>query len=392
MEESLRQSVDECVASYVSAKVNVGLTVGVVRDGQEHAFFYGRTRKDGPLPDDDTLFEIGSITKVFTATLLAEMSLKGEVGLDDPVNRYLPEPVRLASRGGMEVTLRHLATHTSGLPRLPGNLGWKALFSSNPYAHYTVDDLYRCLRSCRLRSKPGTEYLYSNLGAGLLGHVLGLAAGAAYEELVLRRICRPLGMDDMAITLSPDQQQRLAQGHAGGEPAPPWDHPTLPGAGALRSSTRDMLRFLHANMAPQTTSLAEALVLAQTLQIEETYRIYQDPGCMAGLTFLGLAALFATSSFGLPPWLRIVICLIGPLLVFRNTRTGLRPMALGWHIHPLPGHPQRVLEHNGGTGGYASYLGFVNEAGVGVVLLSNSDNVPDPAGVRILQKLAGAAT
>lgn len=233
------------------ARDNVGLVIGVVFPGGRRVFGYGRRGGEGgdSSPDQDTIFEIGSITKVFTAALLADMARRGEVRLDDPVQRYLPAGVQVPTRGGRAITLLHLATHTSGLPRLPGNLGRTVRDRANPYAHYTVDDLYAFLNGCRLARVPGERYAYSNLGAGLLGHVLALRAGMGYEALVTRRLCGPLGMMDTAVTLSPEQRGRLAQGHAASdEPVPLWDLPMLAGAGALRSTARDMLAFLAANL------------------------------------------------------------------------------------------------------------------------------------------------
>ncbi|HIA47622.1 MAG TPA: class A beta-lactamase-related serine hydrolase [Candidatus Hydrogenedentes bacterium] len=179
------------------------------------------------------MFEIGSITKVFTTTLLADMHLKGEVHLDDPASEFLPASVVLRNRKGVDVTLRHLATHTSGLPRVPGNVGLKNIRSGNPYAKYTVEDMYEFLSKSRFVTAPGAMYTYSNLGMGLLGHIPSLVTEIGFEELVLERICRPLGMSDTAIGLSEDQLGRLAPGHARGKQVSNWDISTLAGCGAL---------------------------------------------------------------------------------------------------------------------------------------------------------------
>lgn len=183
----------------------------------------------GP-PDEKTLFEIGSITKVFTTTLLAEMHVAGELTLNNRVNRYLPIEGRLVCRGGDQVTLMHLATHTSGLPRLPPNLTWKKLATDNPYADYSAEDLHAGLAKCRLKNRPGARTRYSNLGSGLLGHVLSRVAGGDYERLLIDRVLQPLGMHDTAIRLSDEQQMRMALGHAEGKPVRHWDFQVLAGA------------------------------------------------------------------------------------------------------------------------------------------------------------------
>ena len=146
--------------------------------------------KSRPL-DGDTVFEIGSITKVFTALLLADMVAHGEVELTDPVEKYLPAEGRPKAFDHKSISLLDLATYTSGLPRLPTNFSPRD--KANPYADYTVEQLYEFLSEYTPEYYPGSHYEYANLGFGLLGHVLALRAGRDYEELVTSRICQPLG-------------------------------------------------------------------------------------------------------------------------------------------------------------------------------------------------------
>jgi CubicO group peptidase (beta-lactamase class C family) len=272
------------------------------------------------------------------------------------------------------------------LPRLPNNLCGPKLDAANPYAHYTVEDLYACLARFRLKSKPGTKSNYSNLGAGLLGHVLAKAAGTDYETLVKQRICKPLGMIDTTINLSEDQQRRLAVGHSGSQPVPNWDLPTFAGAGALRSSLRDMLRFLRANIEPSSTPLETTLKFAHQIQTERKYRFYRDFGFMAPLIVAGLAGFFAWQSFGLPVWARVAVVLAVPAVLFHFWPRGIDTMALGWYVDDLL-CVKPALWHNGGTGGYASYVAFLPETRQGVVLLSNSDKEPDSIGRTLLSGL-----
>jgi D-alanyl-D-alanine-carboxypeptidase/D-alanyl-D-alanine-endopeptidase len=301
----------------------VGIVVGIIGPDGRRVVAYGAPDKAGGRPlDGDTVFEIGSVTKVFTGLLLSDMVRRGEVALDDPVSKYLPATVKVPQRG-RPITLVDLATHSSGLPRLPTNLAPKD--ANNPYADYTVANLYAFLSSYPLPRDAGSGFEYSNLGDGLLGHVLALRAGTDYETLVRTRITDPLGMKSTAITLSPDQQARLAPGHdAQLKRAANWDFPTLPGAGALRSTVNDMLTFLGANLGYVQSPLAPAM--KAMLDVSR-------PAGDADLT-----------------------------------------IGLGWltRVSPAP----KIVWHNGGTGGYRSWIGFDPAARVGVVVLSNA-SVPE---------------
>jgi D-alanyl-D-alanine-carboxypeptidase/D-alanyl-D-alanine-endopeptidase len=204
---------------------------------------FGSSGTDRPL-DPDTIMEIGSITMPFTGTLLAEMASRSEVALDDPIGRYLPIPT--PRRGDREITLLDLATQTSRLPRS----GWiliRQAFGNRrePFARYTTSDLYRQLSRARIRRGIGDRLRYSNVGFALLGHVLGLEAGSSYEELIVERVCRPLGLIDTGSDGILDAAERRARGHGrGGVAVPHLRAPAFAGAGILRSTARDMLRFL----------------------------------------------------------------------------------------------------------------------------------------------------
>ena len=381
---------------YLDSRRSVGLSAGAVEGKTEYLAFGGSVSMDCPAsPEENTLFEIGSITKVFTAILLAEMHLAGEASLNDRVNRRLPPHGRLRCGGGDEVTLLHLATHTSGLPRLPVNLTWAKLLSANPYADYTVDDLYAGLARCRLRSRPGARTSYSNLGSGLLGHILSLITGVDYERLLMERVLQPLSMRDTAIRLSEEQHRRMAPGHSAGKAVPNWDFQALAGAGAIRSSISDMMRFLHANLDPPSTPLGKAIEFAQQMQTRFEWKWHRDLGCLGPLILGGVGGLLAWRSFGLPLWSRFLIPLAAPAAIYPLWHFGgigsLDDMALGWHFDRLGQDSADLsrcaLWHNGGTGGYASYMAFSRSERVGVVLLANSDLQPDRTGRRLLIKL-----
>ena len=299
---------------------SVGIVVGVIGPEGRRVIAYGQLEKSDPRPlQGDTVFEIGSMTKVFTSLLLADMVQRGEVALDDPVAKYLPAKVKMPERNGRQIRLVDLSTHTSGLPRLPTNM--KPADPNNPYADYSVEQLYQFLSSYQLTRDIGSQYEYSNLGGGLLGHVLALRAGMSYEALVRSRICDPLGMNDTRITLTPEIKERLAVGHNQAlEPVENWDLPTLAGAGALRSTANDMLTFLAANLGYTKSPLAPAM--ARMLKVRR-------PTGQPGLE-----------------------------------------VALGWHVRTIDG--KEIVWHNGGTGGYRSFIGFDPAARTGVVALSNT--------------------
>ena len=316
-------------------KQSVGIVVGVIEPGGRRVVSHGNLAKNDPRPlNGDTVFEIGSITKVFTSLLLADAVARGEVALTDPVGKFLPAKVKMPERGGRAITLQDLATHTSGLPRLPTNLAPKD--PTNPYADYSFENLYTFLSGYQLTRDIGAEYEYSNLGGGLLGHALTLRARATdYEALVRARVIAPLGMTSTAITLSPEMKARFAVGHSPTlQPVANWDLPALAGAGALRSTTNDLLTFLAANLGYVKTPLATP---------------------MANM-----------------------------LKVRRPTGTSNLAIALGWHV--LTPHGKDLIWHNGGTAGYRTFIGFDPAARVGVVVLSNAGTVagPDDIGRHVL--------
>ena len=178
-------------------KQGVGIVIGVIDAKGQRVVAYGSLEKGNKQPlDGDTLFEIGSITKVFTSLLLADMAQRGEVRLDDPISKYVPATAKIPERGGKKITLVDLATHTSGLPRMPANFNPKD--PANPYIDYTDDQLYAFLSSYELTRDVGIKFVYSNLGFGLLGQGLARRNGTDYEALVETRICEPLGIDRRA--------------------------------------------------------------------------------------------------------------------------------------------------------------------------------------------------
>ena len=312
----------------------VGIVVGI-SDASGHRFVtYGaRSAGDTRPLDGNTIFEIGSITKVFTSLLMTDAVRRGELALNDPASMFLPPSTTIPQRNGRSITLLDLATHTSGLPRMPTNFRPKDPL--NPYADYSVDQLYQFLSTVQLTRDIGAQYEYSNLGVGLLGQLLSRRAGTDYETLVRTRVLTPLGMRSTAITLSDDLRVRLVQGHdASLQPTSNWDLPTFAGAGALRSSAEDMLVFLDAAMGTRPSPLSPAFDAM-------------------------LAVRRPTGQLGLE-------------------------IALGWHV--FGSGDSQIVWHNGGTGGYRTWAGYDAKSRRAVVVFANTAtaNGPDDIGRHIL--------
>jgi len=243
-------AVREILLDRVALGRNPGIIVGLLDELGPRVVAAGVSGREDVALDGNTVFEIGSITKVFTAAVLEDMVGRGEVGFSDAVVGFLPGHVRVPAEEGRQITLLDLATHRSGLPRMPSN--FSPADPENPFADYTVEQLYSFLSGHELGRGIGEEWDYSNLGMGLLGHALSLKAGRTYEWLVRDRILDPLGMGDTGIDLAPPVSAPFAQGHGvRGQPVQNWDIPTLTGAGALRSTANDMLLFAAAWLVNQ---------------------------------------------------------------------------------------------------------------------------------------------
>ena len=202
------------------------------------------------------------MTKVFTTLLMQDMVDHKEVKLDDPIGKYLPRTVKTPTRDGREITLVDLATHTSGLPDAPDN--FHPSNGDDPWANYTVAQMYDFLSRYALPRAIGTNYEYSNVGMGLLGHILALKAGTSYESLLVGRVCDPLQMTSTRLTFNDEMKMRLAHGHAEcGVPVVNWTSNALEGDGALFSSVNDMVKFLAANMGKLPSPLSAAMKKTQ---------------------------------------------------------------------------------------------------------------------------------
>lgn len=309
-----------------------GIVVGIVSEQGHKIISYGKQSRRGKPVDGNTLFELCSVTKVFTSLLLADMVKRGEVNLDDPIEKYLPKSVKVPAGNGKKITLLHLATHTSGLPNTPENK------SDNDgtlgYEHFTKQKLYDFLSTCTLTREPGDRFHYSNLGAALLGHALSLIAGKPYDQLVLERICQPLGMKSTRRELTRSLSKRLAVGYfLDGQQATSTDMPAvLGGAGGLRSSAKDILIFLEANMGLHKSRLFNAM--------QDTH----------------------TGRF--------------------NISKNIVKIGLAWTV--VQKEDVHILIHEGARDGYRAFIGFNPRKKIGVVVFANFQDIITDIGIYAL--------
>ena len=311
------EQVEAQVKPFLDAELVSGLVVALYDAGRIEVHGFGSGPNHAP-PDGTTLFEIGPVTKVYTALLLADAVQRRELEIDTPVAELLPPGVTVPIRDKVVITLKHLALHSSGLPPLPPSFAARA-GAANPYATYTEDALYNDLIRSELQTTPGTQITYSNFGAGLLGFALGRNLGGGYAKVLTDRVLRPLELKETFITVPPALAPRRAAGTTDDlAPAAPWTFDALAGAAALVSTARDQLHLIEVELdaaAGGALPLRRAMKLTQEPQLDRT-------GDNEGL---------------------------------------------GWMIDSSGRY-----WHNGGTGGCHSFVGFDPKTKRGVVLLAST--------------------
>ncbi len=329
----LQAAIDVMAQPVVERGWIKGMAIAFVHPSGTAVMGYGQGGEGQGRPGPDTVFEIGSVTKVFTALLLADLVAQGAAELHTPVAALLPQTMSVPTFQGREITLLDLATHRSALPRLPTNFA--PADPENPYLDFGMEQVSAFLAEHVLSQAPGTQALYSNLGTGLLGFAVAKHWGGTYEAVLRERILGPLGLEDTGIALSAAQAARLIQGHdENGRAVPPWDFGALEGAGALRSTPADMLRFLQLCLGGVASPLAPVI---------DRSMAYQGP--------------------------------------FDNAHS----MGLGWLISA-----QGQRWHDGMTGGYYTFVAIDPQAQVGVVLLANTRHpIAQQMGWALIRLLAG---
>lgn len=316
----LQRQVDRLCSDFIQRKKTVGLCVGIIKDGRTEVYGYGNiARAQQRKPDSSTVFEIGSISKVFTATMAQILVDRGELSWKDPLNKYLPGTAHFS--GGDSTTLGHLVTHTSGFPRLPES--WFPFMTNDcdPYSTLEMHHLLDYLKDHQDKKNADYKhYDYSNLGMGLLGHILEWKTGKSYDSLLQELICGPLQLRNTSLHVA--DTNLFATGYdEKGAATCHWQFPIIPGAGGIRSDMSDMLRFLKANIGDSS-------------------------------------ALYSSLARTHLPVTTIPMGAIGR----------------GWHIDNANGVLSGIREivwHNGGTGGFRTYIGFVSGKQTGIVVWAN---------------------
>ena len=321
LKKTIREKVDD--------GVHQSLFVGIITNEGTEKYYYGNTAKDGTPIDENTIFETGSISKVFTSLILADMVVNGEVNLDDSIDKFLPENVQTPSFDGHSITLLDLATHTSGLPVMPN-------YPPNPDLdkeyEFNKAGLYEYLSDFEIQREIGSQYEYSNTGGSLLGHILSLQSGKSYEMTLKERVLDKLGMDSTCVHQCDEIRDQFAKPHALGELVDEVGlDDDMAGAGGVKSSGKDMLLFLSYAMDFEDSELHEAFELTQDANHQINEILY---------------------------------------------------IGLGWHI--IDDGERNIVSHNGATNGFASFVGFDSDSNEGVVVLTNSQVLVDEIGFDIL--------
>ena len=333
LQSAMDLAVDSAAQPYIRQLATTGLSIGIWKNGKEQFYGYGETAKgNGQLPDQHTLFEIGSITKTFTATLLAVAADNGKLNLDDPASKYLPDSIPFLAFEGKPVTLKSMSNHSSGLPRMPTN--FHPANQDNPYQDFDDQDLFSFYKHLTLARKPGEQYEYSNLAAATVGVILERIYKKSYQELLLETICKPLGMRKTKEFLLKTDSARFAKGYnATGQYNPPWNFQAMAPAGCIRSTAFDLIIYAKANLGTAPAALEKAIQLTHA-----------------------------------------------PTFSDGTNKTGL-----GWHYIKVG--LEEVLFHNGGTGGYRTYLAINLEKKLAVVVLSNTSIGVESVGNAIMDWL-----
>jgi serine-type D-Ala-D-Ala carboxypeptidase/endopeptidase len=349
--EGIAATNPEAIQAFLNenfVRTNAAIVVGLIDQNGSQILTAGKLDNGSAnAVNGDSLFFIGSVSKTFTALLLQEMADRGEVALDDPVAKYLPDSVRVPTFEGKQITLLDLATHASGLPMNPDNMRGKN--EREQYETYTVDQMYEFLATYKLAGPPGKEFSYSNAGFALLGHALARKAGKNFEELLIERVCRPVGLSDTCISLSDEQKTRLAMGHeADGTPSTPWKFTAYQPAGNIQSSANDLLKYAAAQVGLKNSPLTPAMKKTHVVRFEHGEMPKEDLG------------------YG----------------VFGRT-------AMDWvdrDAYQPPG--MDLLGHAGGAGSYHAFVGLDLKQRRGVVVLTTgNDFATEAIGWTILQQL-----
>jgi serine-type D-Ala-D-Ala carboxypeptidase/endopeptidase len=328
--QQISPDVREFIMDQIVNNSKSAIVIGFVGLNGANLSSFGNISESNNTPvNGSTLFNIDSITKTFTTLALADMVNQGIINLSDPIKKYLPYNVTVPQFNGVEITIEDLAIHTSGLPYVPPNI-WINNTVGNMNPDYNVTQLYQALSNTTLTREPGTKWEYSDFGLGLLGHILTLQErGMPYEQVIKNRILDVLGMNDTKITLSEnDIKDRFPVGHQNGtEVETPQIPDVIAGAGSLRSTGNDMLKYLSANLGLLHSTLDDSIQLQHLIR---------HPGINA------------------------------------NPMNYSEYVALGPRVLTDLGTTE-VITHQGAIEGWNSFIGFIPSRQIGVILLCSCD-------------------
>ncbi|WP_462249786.1 serine hydrolase domain-containing protein [Ferruginibacter sp.] len=326
------KAVQQAYLKYQNNLNTAGVSIGILRNDTTFFYGYGETKTGtGIVPEKNTYFEIGSLTKTFTAIAIMNMLAEKNQTIENTVRNYLPANLPTLQRDGVEVTFKHLLTHTSGLPYFPDNFG-VGLYTgkiASEFANYDRNKLYTHLKNVHLIAKPFTKWEYSNTGMGLLGTILGLNYNTQYGDILQDKIFTPLQLTDTKTDMADTDASRWATGYNKGRETPYWNSlNALDGAGVIKSTAADLIKYGQANLNPPNSQLGASIT--STHQI--TYLPFED---------------------------RDVFKINGRLGWFQLIHKDLPAESFIWH--------------NGGTGGFSTDM-FINKSRKSIlVLLYNSD-------------------
>ncbi len=335
--KSLDKLIHNMVRMDVDFSKTPGLVIGIIDRDSTYIYGFGETERDNnQKPDGNTIFEIGSVSKVFTAGLLPLLEKENLLNPEASVSEYFPELAHLQYKN-KAVSLKHLSTHSSGLPRLPHNLGDREEDANQPYALYTQADLLAFLNKYQLNNDVGQEYTYSHSGYALLGEILEKAGKAPYSDLLNKYLFEPINMQDTRMHLNTEQQERMAQGYSLVKAVPAWQFQSFESAFGLKSTANDLLKWLKVHLGDTHTELGE--ILAQN--------------CEAQL----------------------------------DTKTPDIYVGTGWHIMRMHKRFPDIIVHSGMTNGHTAHISFVKETHTAVVVLGNSKKSLSELGLTILETI-----
>ena len=348
---------EQLIKKHVDSGKSLGISAGVINGNDIQTFNYGELKKGSKIePTIDTIFEIGSMTKTFTATLAIQLQQENMLSLDEPICNFLPE-LKNSVFDKNKITLTHLLTHTSGISEFSLSIFASQMLSimstgKSRIGEYEYDTkkFLNHMSTLKLRNSPGSTWMYSNLGFGLVGKILERISGKSYDELVKNRICNVLGMKNTGIDIFESHDSNLATGYSfRRKQTGYWNVPAIEAAGSLRSTTSDMIKFLKANLGLNKTSLLPVFEYCQNTKFQPK---------------VPMSMKFFTSSVGIP----------------------LSSFRLGWFVFPQKN--LNILGHDGGTEGFSSFMCMNLENQSAVVILTNRAMKPvHKLGISLLLEL-----